>query len=735
MTDGSHSTQDDEADASSANTGQPDVQQEQRHDEGTRKRKRGLRKGTHSCWACKRRKEKCTFDEGDTCTGCQRRGTDCVSQQFADREDTQRSSTAAITSTRLQRIEDMIAGLAAQMRTQVPAYVNSLQTPESNASPCPGLSTTLPRSTHSASTPGGASSASIEAACPAMRLPGQIRKHNLSRTLHNSLPCPEDIHLLRKATRRLPILSTIHITTSYATVRQDGLQPSDGVLAEPPAPTSDPVLLAKYLLELSIFLQEMQPSVYPELQSLAEPAGILSERCATTAIMLVTRQDDLLGSIESLQATVLESVYQCNSGRLKLSWMAAQRATLLARSMRLDVPRGAVNRREPLRFLDPNGPRIDLPNLWFNVVHYDLQLSRVLCLPASVDVMGQVTLPLYDAATNTPEGYMERVYHHIIARTQRTCPGTRPPDIEAIQVLYQEMQRAANSVPAQWWLPPSLAVRSAKTSLDMFWDMRRLVIQMLHHDLRNQLHVPLMLAKRGEGTTRQRCEMARLSCVNSSREILSRFILLRDCDWKVSTCQFPYFLGLMAAITLVIAHLGGCESPRSEDTDDISSHVDGLLSQEALSDRAMMEQALETMQLINASSKDDITLRCADVLRRLLDIEAKNRAHRSQQDESHLRAHAELDSDPGARHPLETAEHLFVPYFGLMWIVRPSGMESIRDQTSEVDNEYPRALPHDAYETDIAALSDDQMMGLSDDAWMSQNIDISFLNAFLDEAS
>ncbi|KAJ5208756.1 Zn2/Cys6 DNA-binding protein [Penicillium cf. viridicatum] len=43
-----------------------------------------LRKGTHSCWECKRRKMKCVFDPlGNTiCKPCQIRGSKCVRQEF-----------------------------------------------------------------------------------------------------------------------------------------------------------------------------------------------------------------------------------------------------------------------------------------------------------------------------------------------------------------------------------------------------------------------------------------------------------------------------------------------------------------------------------------------------------------------------------------------------------------------------------------------------------------------------
>lgn len=50
-------------------------------------KRRKIRKGTQSCWECKRRKARCTFSAGtqEVCEGCKRRGTDCIRQDLTDR--------------------------------------------------------------------------------------------------------------------------------------------------------------------------------------------------------------------------------------------------------------------------------------------------------------------------------------------------------------------------------------------------------------------------------------------------------------------------------------------------------------------------------------------------------------------------------------------------------------------------------------------------------------------------
>ncbi|EFX00774.1 c6 zinc finger domain containing protein [Grosmannia clavigera kw1407] len=726
--------------------GADELADETQHDgyfDRVRKRKRSLRKGTHSCWACKRRKEKCSFDNSDVCTGCLRRGTRCVSQQFAD-DDEQATSVstpsatatamATATASRLQRIEDMVVQLTYQIQNLSQTQSNPLQTPATSWSPSPAPRATLSQTTPPVSTAHSSSPvAANELIASTVGLARIPKLQMLSQTLHGLLPCHQDIQLLRKATARHPVLSTLHITMSYATLRRDGIQPTDGVLREPPLVTSEPVLIAKYMLQVAVFLQEMQPAMYPELRFLVEPAVALTERCANTAMSLVTRQDELLGCIESLECVVLESVYQCNSGRLRLSWMAVQRAMLLARTMGLHLTKNSNPRRETLRSLDSSSTRIELPNIWFRIVHYDLQLSRMLGLPpGAADVTSNILSP-YDMAVETPEGYLEKAYRHVmvLALAQRSS-GATPPDVQATQALDQELQRAANSVPCQWWLPPNLA-ESSKSALDLFWDMRRLLVQMLHHDLRNQLYVPYMLAK--DEADRQRCEMARIACVNSSREVLSRFILLRHFNWTASSCRIANFLGLMAAITLVLAHLGGSRRLHPPNQDEISFQVDSLLSHQALSDRAMIEQALETMRRVSHSSEDALCAQSADVLHRLLDIEASGNFHIAE-DSAYVSVEAQPDDQTATSTSISApgkGDRIFIPYFGDMRIMRPNNNKAAHEISATTVYDAGAGAEAGCSQThDAVDLVDPLLLDLRDEDWMSQNIDMTFLDAFLE---
>lgn len=73
-------------------------------------KRRKLRKGTQSCWECKKRKVRCTWAAQDNhaCDHCLRRKAKCVSQEYPDEPKT--STTEGVES-RLSRAEDLLERL------------------------------------------------------------------------------------------------------------------------------------------------------------------------------------------------------------------------------------------------------------------------------------------------------------------------------------------------------------------------------------------------------------------------------------------------------------------------------------------------------------------------------------------------------------------------------------------------------------------------------------------------
>jgi hypothetical protein len=79
------------------------------HKEGGLKRRK-VRKGTQSCWECKRRKTRCIFSDSDNpvCDGCRRRGTQCLGQEFFDEPASNRRDLKE----RLLRVEGLVDQIA-----------------------------------------------------------------------------------------------------------------------------------------------------------------------------------------------------------------------------------------------------------------------------------------------------------------------------------------------------------------------------------------------------------------------------------------------------------------------------------------------------------------------------------------------------------------------------------------------------------------------------------------------
>jgi hypothetical protein len=79
-------------------------------EDGRSVKRRKVRKGTQSCWECKRRKVRCTYAVvgNTTCDNCLRRNTKCTSQDCFDEQGSPASSDGAGIEARLRRVEDVL---------------------------------------------------------------------------------------------------------------------------------------------------------------------------------------------------------------------------------------------------------------------------------------------------------------------------------------------------------------------------------------------------------------------------------------------------------------------------------------------------------------------------------------------------------------------------------------------------------------------------------------------------
>lgn len=371
------------------------------------------------------------------------------------------------------------------------------------------------------------------------------------------------------------------------------------------------------------------------------------ERMSDLAIRLVTTNDELLGSIEALECVMIESVFQANIGNLRRSWLACRRAMNIAQLMGLN----RAGHKAHYEALDPEAsyhPQL----MWFRILFLDRHLCLMLGFPqGSLDrSMGSEEV----LETDTPMGRLERI-HCVVASQilERNESRQHIEDTTLTRAIDMELQGAVRSLPSKWWLTPDLDSKLTDAQ-GLFWNTRRIFAQIMHYNLLNQLHLPHMLHSSPAGRS---SEYSRLTCANASREVLSRFITLRSFNGIAYSCRTVDFMALMAALTLLLAHLDSRRHP---------TDAGDLLAHQYYSDRAMIEKVQENMEEVNRLNSDALSARSADLLRRLLTIDADTTGSTTrridviQEPASNVSSH--VDSNP--------IVSVHIPYFGTIQISR-----------------------------------------------------------------
>lgn len=171
----------------------------------------------------------------------------------------------------------------------------------------------------------------------------------------------------------------------------------------------------------------------------------------------------------------------------------------------------------------------------------------------------------------------------------------------------QELVKITEQMPSIFWRPP-IFVDLEIDSADAMFEAGRNWDHMWYYSLVNRLHLPYMICPSNiaQGV------YSRVACVNASREILNREIAIRSFNPITACCRIGDFVSLVAGMTLMLAHI----------VSHCGKEQDNMLIHQRLSDRAIVEQALECMKTMSELRKDVLTAKCATLLKNLLVVEA-----------------------------------------------------------------------------------------------------------------
>lgn len=384
--------------------------------------------------------------------------------------------------------------------------------------------------------------------------------------------------------------------------------PSPREMLQLPPPGSHPVLIARKLLLLGSFLQGIPSKAFKDLGGSGARCREVMSQVVETASRLVTSNDDLVGSLEGIECIMIESMYQNNTGNLRHAWLTNRRALVMAQTMGLHLGSSS----SPRMFDVETQKRIDPQCMWARLVISDRYLSLMLGLPQGSQESSFATPKAL--AGCAPVERMERILAVagglILQRNRNDLH-----NLETTHEIDKLLQNAAASMPARWWLTPDIA-SVAGLDANAFGETIRLMNQFAHYHLLAQLHLPYVLLSSAD----RKYDYSKITAVNASREILSRFVCFRGSDAIAAYCRGIDFLAFIASTTLCLAHIDARRKYGSSTSDGAT--IFHFLAHQRLGDRGLMECTLQSMENMVKADNDTIACRIASILRRLLAIEA-----------------------------------------------------------------------------------------------------------------
>lgn len=197
------------------------------------------------------------------------------------------------------------------------------------------------------------------------------------------------------------------------------------------------------------------------------------------------------------------------------------------------------------------------------------------------------------------------------------------------QEIDEQFENLAAKMPKEWWDVPEEMLENR--SLAAVAQFGRFIFQITYFQFVALLHLPFMLRAAKE----RRYEYSKFSCMKASREMIHRYLALRNSAIGTFRCRIIDF----GAFTVtVILFLGLLESSASGDGQDQQHQRD--------SDRHLVEMVLQSMENVGRSGKDLVANQSANAIKSLLAIDSP-----SGQNTTNLK--------------------LSIPYFGTISIVRP----------------------------------------------------------------
>lgn len=425
----------------------------------------------------------------------------------------------------------------------------------------------------------------------------------IQRALVGLWPCDQELIVLRRLSAEHTFGFLDPFSSSCSEANSGDVLLSRDILQSMPHETH-PVLLARRLLHLSVFLQHLPRHSSENVSKLYQKATQIFNKVTA----LVTTNDELVHSIEGIECVALESMIHNGLGHLRRALLSLRKAMVLAQLMGLHQEDPSVS-----EVIEPQTrARIDFSLIWFRLVQSDRYLSLMLGVPqvwADNTFLERRSLGFY-----SPAEQLERLLILIGGRILNRDE-TDMQKLAVTQEIDHLLQRAATCMPPQWWLCPNSAMKGE----DEQSRMRRTMLQLTYFFLLTQLHFPYLLYP----SDSHLYAYSKTTAVNASRDILTRFVAFRENSSTIY-CRGVDFIAFLASVALCLAHIEGRRAQFMLGGNTQGTLPFSYLTHQRMGDRGLVERTFEYMEKRARDNEDAIASRLAILLRQVLAMESSS---------------------------------------------------------------------------------------------------------------
>ncbi|KAI4142740.1 MAG: hypothetical protein L6R39_004817 [Caloplaca ligustica] len=563
-----------------------------------------MRKGTHSCLECRRRKIRCLFEpNADTCNRCIAKQLSCTEQEYGDakalgvdKRKSMRERTSELegmitqiltkldsnaATTGIQDAETHAAEALRSLRTELLPLTSQgadvlAHTSTGLASPGSERSdTTNENSRHFQNPPllslfdnsvlskgneqhdGESTSTSHQ--------PVADKHRRVLTALKSLMPSLDDIAVILRASRHsVRIWQEAIRSCTYETV--DGSDPDEIKKAQDfihrSLHSENISIVAQTCAGLALTMQQIPGTFDSSQLNLPVKPEALQDYYMTAVETLMASDDGLASSIEGLTSLIIQTKYHVNLGKPRKGWLTIRRALNFAQMLGF----------HRMSYHGKDKATATRKGIWLTIFQIERFLSLLLGYPsACVDAHYE---NLLSGAQNDGSLDPQRFFVRLSIITGQIINRNQDPNSMTVAVtlkIDQDLEDTRKILSSEWWNNMPGPETGDTDVFDTF------VAKTFFHNVRMLLHLPFML----KSSTDRRYEYSRIAALESSREMVTSYHCLRNpVRPLVAVCNVIDFQVFTAAMLLTINLLGNADSSASDPEHDSGdwSIIQGLIS-------------------------------------------------------------------------------------------------------------------------------------------------------------